>query len=145
MTFHDPYSESPFDEFQAPEGEWYSTQLAVTFDGWLLWKHALPDDPYLWPQLTMQAYETIQLLAKRIHAVHQLFPDYRRLDNTPFHVSRWWDPTDDSGQWLTGERLLCKINGYTAREVQTELPHRQRSLLAIQPRSPHWVEISLAR
>jgi hypothetical protein len=144
MSFHVPFSESPFDEFQAPDGEWYSTFRAVTYDGWLLWKHALPEDPYLWPQLNSDTYESIQLLAKRVHIIHQLFPDYRRLDDTPFTVSRWWDPTDDSGEWHQGERILCRIKGYTATDVLAETPHRYRSLLHIQPRSKHWVEISLA-
>lgn len=144
MSFHVPYSESPSDEFRAPDGEWYSTLRAVTFDGWLLWKHALPEDIYLWPQLEVECYETIQLLAKRIHTIHQLFPDYRRLDDTPFTVSRWWDPTDDTGEWSGGDRLLCRINGYTAADVLAETPHRYRSLLQIQPRSKSWIEISLA-
>lgn len=145
MPFNVPFSESPHDEFQAPDGEWYSTLRAVTYDGWLLWKHALPDDLYLWPQLSAEAYDNIQLLAKRIHAIHQLFPDYRRLDDTPFTVSRWWDPTDTSDDWHLGGRLLCKIQGYTASDVEAETPHRYRSLLQIQPRSKHWIEISLAK
>lgn len=143
LTFHLPFSESPADEFQAPNGEWYATLRAITYDGWLLWKHALPEDTMLWPQLTEEVYGVIELLAKRIHLLHQCFPDYRRLVDTPFTVSRWWDPTDDSGEWLTGERVLLKVNGYTARDVLQEVPVRQKGQLLFQPRSTNWIEISL--
>lgn len=143
LMYHLPYSESPRDEFQAPNGEWYATLRAIAFDGWLLWKHALPEDLQLWPRLTPEIYGTIEVLAKRIHNLHQLLPDYRRLCDTPFKVSRWWDPTDDSGDWLDGGRVLLRINGYRARDVEHEIPARLKGQLLIQPRSVHWLEISL--
>lgn len=143
MRFHLPYSECPEDEFQTPDGEWYCTLRAIAFDGWLLWRHALPDDPILWPALTTEIFETIELLAKRIHNLHQLLPDYRRLSDTPFKVSRWWDPTDDTGEWLLGDRVLLKLDGYTAQDIQQMTPPRLRDQLCLQGRSRHWLEISL--
>lgn len=97
----------------------------------------------LWPQLNHDVFGTIETLARRIHNLHQLFPDYRRLSDTPFTVSRWWDPTDDSGEWLYGDRVLLRINGYCAKDVDHETPQRLKGQLLIQPRSLHWMEISL--
>lgn len=141
MTYHLPYSESPSDEFCSPTGEWLCTLRAITFDSWLLWRHALPEDLLLWPELTQPVFDSIVLLAQRIHNLHQLLPDYRRLADTPFQVSMWWDPTDDD--FAAGDRVQLRIIGYTAREIEQEVPHRLKSLLTILPLSTHWVEISL--
>jgi len=141
--YHVPYSESPVDEFRTPSGEWYATLRAIAFDGWLLWKHALPEEHYHWSALSQEAFANIETLAKRIHNFHQLFPDYRRLCDTPFKVSRWWDPSDDTGDWAGGSRVLLRINGYTARDIQQEIPSRLKGQLQVQPCSVHWVEISL--
>jgi hypothetical protein len=143
VKYHLPCSESPADEFQTPSGEWFTTLRAIAFDGWLLWKHALPEDPLLWPAMDHDVFVTIEALARRVHSLHQLLPDYRRLTDTPFAVSRWWDPTDDTGEWLTGERALLRINGYTARDVEQEIPPRLKGQLKIQARSLNWLEISL--
>jgi hypothetical protein len=145
LTYHVPYSESPNDEFQTPCGIWYSTLRAITFDSWLLWRHALPEDELLWPQLSQSVFETIEALAQRIHHLHQAFPDYRRLADTPFHVSTWWDPSDPHGDWIYGDRVQLKITGYTAREIEQEAQPRLKGQLRILPLSKHWVEISLLR
>lgn len=143
LSFHLPYSEAPEDEFCAPDGQWYSTLRAVTFDNWLIWRNVLPDDLTLWPQLTADVFETVQCLAKRIHHIHQLFPDYRRLWDSPFKVSRWWDPTDDTDEWLHGDRVLLRIQDYTAKDIQQLVPTRLKGQLYLQPRSTNWIEISL--
>lgn len=143
MTYHLPFSESPADEFRTPSGEWFCTLRAIAFDGWLLWKHALPDDILLWRDLNDDVFNTVEALARRIHNLHQLLPDYRRLSDTPFKVSRWWDPTDDTGEWCFGDRVLLRINGYTARDVSQEIPSRLKGQLTIQQRSLNWIEFSL--
>lgn len=143
MTYHLPYSESPSDEFCSPSGEWLCTLRAIAFDGWLLWRHALPEDAMLWPLLSQDIFSTIETLGRRIHNLHQLFPDYRRLSDTPFTVSRWWDPTDDTGEWCFGDRVLLRVNGYTAKDIEHETPPRLKGQLVVQPRSLHWLEISL--
>lgn len=143
MTFNVPYSESPSDEFQAPNGVWYSTLRAITFDSWLLWRHALPDDISLWPQLTQPVFESIEALGLRIHQLHQLLPNYRRLSDSPFCVSIWWDPTDTSGTWSLGDRAQLRIAGYTASDIQHELTPRLKSCLHFQVLSKHWIELSL--
>lgn len=141
--YHLPYSESVVDEFRTPDGEWYATLRAIAFDGWLLWRHALPEDHTLWPNLTHSVFETIQLLGQRIHNLHQLFPDYRRLSDTPFQVSCWWDPSDRSGEWTHGDRVLLRILGYTARDVEQEVPPRLKSSLMLTAKSTHWLEVRL--
>jgi hypothetical protein len=141
--YHVPYSEVITDEFQTPDGEWYATLRAIAFDGWLLWKHALPEDYLLWPQMTKPVFETIKILGQRIHNIHQLLPDYRRLSDTPFQVSCWWDPSDSHGEWTYGDRVLLRVNGYTARDIEHEVPARLRGQLNFEAVSTHWAEISL--
>lgn len=143
LSYHVPYSESPRDEFQTPSGAWYSTFRAIAFDSWLLWKHALPEDIQLWSQMTQPVFETIEVLGQRIHNLHQLLPDYKRLSDSPFRVSMWWDPTDDSGDWNRGDRVQLKLLGYTAHDIERELPSRHRNQLRILPLSRNWIEISL--
>lgn len=143
MPFHLRYSESPADEFRTPDGEWLYTLRAITFDNWLLWRHALPEDQQSWHLLDRPAYCNIQRLAKLIHSVHEQFSNYKRLEDTPFSVSCWWDPFDDSGQWVRGDRVLLRIKGYTALEAQREIPPRLKNSLLAQPRSLHWIEFGL--
>lgn len=143
MPFHLPFSETERDEFQAPTGEWFYTLRAITYDGWLLWRHALPEDQMLWSQLNETSYDAIQLLARRIHVLHQLLPDYRRLTETPFTVSRWWDPAGFDDGYHAGDKMLCKINGYTAADIEYEMPKRLTSQLLARPVSTNWIEFSL--
>lgn len=142
MRLHLPYSESPQDEFQGADGQWYSIYRAISFDSWLLWKHALPDDLALRRLLTAEVEATIRRLADALHAAHQHFPDYKRLLDSPFQISHWWDPTDDSGAWSTGGRLLCRVQDYSAPALEAEIKRRSRSLRLV-VRSLHWIEISL--
>jgi hypothetical protein len=143
MGFHLPFSETPWDEFQAPTGEWFYTLRAITYDGWLLWRHALPEEQMLWSALDAETFDAIQLLAKRIHALHQLLPDYRRLTDTPFTVSRWWDPNGTDDDYHRGDRMLCKIEGYTANDIVYEMPKRISTQLILRPLSKKWMEFSL--
>jgi hypothetical protein len=143
MGFNLPYSETPRDEFLTPTGEWFYTLRAIAYDGWLQWRHALPEEQSLWGDLDLETFETIQLLAKRIHNLHQLLPDYRRLLDSPFTVSRWWDPTGTDEDYHSGARMLCKIDGYTSGDIQQEMPKRWTSQLTVKPLSAHWLEFSL--
>jgi len=68
-------------------------------------------------------------------------PDYRRLNDTPFTVSRWWDPLDDQEDWQLGGRCLLKINGYESRHIPIEAGGRFG--LTITPISAHWLEFAL--
>jgi hypothetical protein len=141
MTYHCPASFGPNEEFLAPTGEWLSVFRAIAYDSWLLWRHALPDNPNHWPLLDAGTFETIGRLGQRIHNLHQTLPDYRRLNDTPFTVSRWWDPLDDQEDWQLGGRCLLKINGYESRHIPIEAGGRFG--LTITPISAHWLEFAL--
>jgi len=135
-----PYAESPAEEFQGPNGEWFTTLRAIVHDGWLLWRDALPGCPLRRP-VDEQAARGITTLARRIHAAHMSFPEYRNLSDTPFTVGRWWDPKDQSGEWNLGTRVLLKLNGYSATRLATKIPKRLE--LHTQIRSEHWLELCL--
>lgn len=135
-----PATFGPNEEFRTPSGEWYNIYRAICLDSWLIWKDALPDNPYLWDRLNEEAYEAIRSLGARIHALHQLLPNYRRLSESPFTVSHWWDPVDDQG-WDAGDRCLLKIEDYTSRNLPLdELPGLGLGLRQV---SEHWMEFSL--
>ena len=89
---HLPWSQSPSDEFLAPDGQWYSIFRAVVFDSWMLWKDALPPELELRALLDQEAYDGITSLGRKLHALHHRLPDYRRLSTSPFNVTAWWDP-----------------------------------------------------
>lgn len=115
--FHVPWSESPEDEFLAPDGQWYSVFRAVVFDSWLLWKDALPSEQDLRQQLTWDAYQEIMQLGRQLHLFHQTMPTYRGLTVSPFHVTRWWDPSDSDEQWNSGRSCLFHMDGYSSSEL----------------------------
>lgn len=140
MPYNCPASFGPNEEFLTPDGQWFSVFRAVAYDSWLLWRHALPDNPNHWPLLNQEAFETIGVLGQRIHDLHQTCPDYRRLSDTPFTVSRWWDPLDDDG-WQRGDRCLLRIDGYEARQLP--LDNAARLGLLARPVSAHWIEFNL--
>lgn len=129
------------ESFLTPSGEVYSTFRAVSFDNWLLWRDALPDNPTLWGRLDISQFERIQELGRRINVIHQALPDYRRLSDTPFTVGRWWDPLDNEEDWCTGGRCLLRIEGYAVKQLPLELAERQG--LDVMPISSHWAEFSL--
>jgi hypothetical protein len=141
MGTHLPYCERPDDEFQMPDGRWCYSLRAIVLDSWLLWKHALPAEDSLRRQLDIPAVAGITALASQLHAAHCRFPEYPQLDDSPFTISCWWDPSDTSGQWSRGERLLTRLEGHTATSLCQALAGARR-LEAI-PRSAHWVEIAL--
>lgn len=142
--FHVPGSTRPSDEFLAPTGQWLSTYRAITYDGWMLWKDALPDVITLWGDLGLAAYENISLLAKRIHVLHQNVENYRRLDESPFCVSRWWDPLHPEGgdeHWQLGRHVLLRITSMNAKQFMA-IPQR-RNQLHIKPVTTNWMEVTL--
>jgi len=140
MAFHLPYCEAAADEFQMPDGRWFYALRAVVEDSWLLWKHALPAEPQLRRLLNAAAVESITALACALHGAHQKFPDYHRLGSSPFSVGQWWDPSDTTGQFSSGSRVLLRIGDYSASEVQRRL---QGFDLANRAISDHYLEISL--
>ena len=113
---------------------------ALVRDSWLQWHDVLPPEQEDWSRLTAEVVESIQLLAKAIHHLHRSLPSYKQCDESPFTVSRWWDPDDDEG-WQFGSRCLFRFTGTTALELISCLPRKtQLRLTAI---SENWVEASL--
>lgn len=144
-VFHVPGSTSPADEFFAPIGQWYSIYRAVTYDGWLLWKDALPEETMLRKRLDLASFENITFLAKRIHALHQNVDNYRRLDQSPFRVSRWWDPLDErenpDQHWHLGRHMLFRVAEFTAKQFMA-IPQR-KTQVQLRAVSVNWMEATL--
>lgn len=118
---HLPWSECPEDEFLAPDGNWYYVFRAIVLDSWLLWRDALPPEPDLRLQLDEHIFDSITALARRLHSFHQGLPDYRQLTDSPFTVSRWWDPSDPDPFWNQGRSCLFRLNGYTSQDLANTL------------------------
>lgn len=141
---HLSISTCPEDEFLAPTGQWLSVYRAITYDGWMLWKDALPDDIELRAGLDLPTYENIALLARRIHVIHQNVENYRRLFDTPFQVGRWWDPEDggeDGEHWDLGRHVLFRVKDITAKQFMA-IPQR-RNQLELRAISANWIEATL--
>lgn len=141
MVLHLPYSERPEDEFQMPDGSWHYTLKAVVQDSWLFWKHALPAEPELRQLLDDEAVTGITELATAIHLAHQRFANYRDLDDSPFTVGQWWDPSDSTGDWSSGQRVLLRIQGRSAEDLLHGL--RGRGQLQGVVISDRWAELRL--
>lgn len=132
-------SESPDEEFQGPSGEWFSIFRSIVLDSWLTWKDALSGHRLRGP-LDEDIACTITVLAQRVHAAHMSLPDYRRLSQSPFTVSRWWDPAATDG-WETGSKVLLRLEHYSAYRLAAKIPSRLH--LYARSQSEHWLELSL--
>lgn len=140
MRFHVPGSRCPSDEFQTPGGVWYSAFRAITYDNWLIWQDALPADLAERRRLEAGSYLAITALARAIHDHHQRLPEYRRLDESPFRVGRWWDPSGEA-PWDSGRRVLIR---HQDLEAEAFLARRHpRCPLQVQLISTHWLELEL--
>jgi hypothetical protein len=134
-------SDTAAEEFQGPNGDWFSIYRAIVLDSWLTWKDALPDQPMTGP-LDTDVASAITTLACKIHAAHMQLPDYRRLTQTPFRVGRWWDPFATDG-WEDGSRVLIRLEHYSAQRFASKIPARLE--LVTRSKSEHWLEISLSQ
>ncbi len=144
--------------FSMPSGRPLLTLRAIVFDGWLLWKDALPMDVELWPLLDQPVVDRITALAKALHAVFDDTPASRLLDDSPYNVARWWDPTAQPEEppllleptatalpavdptW-DGGRVMLRRRGYTADQVLSKIKGApQLEGLAV---TQQWVELHL--
>lgn len=132
-------SDSADEEFQGPDGDWFSIYRAIVLDSWLTWKDALPGQPLNGP-LDANVASSITTLARKIHAAHMQLPDYKRLSQTPFRVGRWWDPFATDG-WQDGTRVLLRLEHYSAQRFAAKIPARLG--LNVRSQSQHWLKISL--
>lgn len=113
---------------------------ALVRDSWLQWRDALPPEQEDWERITSDVVENIQSLAKAIHHLHRSLPGYKQCDESPFTVSRWWDPDDDEG-WQLGGRCLFRFKDTTSFELIEGLPRKTQ--LQLTRISENWVEASL--
>jgi hypothetical protein len=121
------------DWFRHPDGRLLHRCRAIVYDSWLLWSHALPESSALWPQLEQEQADAITALAGRLQAMHRTLPGYSKLDDSPFRVSAWWDPSD--ADWADGDRVRFRLGDWQADELALKLPGA-RAL------SEHWLEFS---
>lgn len=141
---HNPYALSPEGEFQTPEGEWWLTCRSIVYDSWLFWADALPYEMELRQQLDMESFNNITSLAKRLHVFHVSLPGYKQLNESPFKVSKWWDPTEADPQWSSGRSCLFTIENFEAEDLINYLPKRtSRPLIKLKPVSVNFIEVYL--
>lgn len=113
---------------------------ALVKDAWLIWTDALPDEEHLWSELTAEAVDSITVLAKALHGMHRAMKSYKHCEESPFTVSRWWDPTADDG-YDSGKLALLKFKDLTAIDLQMNVPRSSSLVLTpVSPRAPQWVE-----
>lgn len=124
-----------------PSGESVYACRALVRDSWLQWRDALPPDQEDWVGLTDEIVRAVEELARGLHHLHRNLPGYKQCNESPFTVSRWWDPTDDEG-WQQGLFCLFKFEGQTAESLIAALP--RKTALKLTPRSTHWVEATVS-
>lgn len=138
---HLPWSEAPEDEFLSPDGNWYYSFRAIVLDSWLLWRDALPLEPELRQLLDEDIYDSITALARRLHAFHQTLPNYKQLADSPFKVTRWWDPSDDDPFWSKGRSCLFRLDGYTSQDIAYALS--KKTPLKTRVVTQRYIEVNL--
>ena len=136
----EPQEIAPLRRLQLPCGDQVLVTKALVKDSWLIWTDALPDEEHLWDQLTGDAVESILTLAKALHAMHRNVRNYKLCEESPFTVSRWWDPTADD-DYDSGRFALLKFAGLNAKELAAMIPRSSQLVLSpVSPRAPDWVE-----
>ena len=135
----------PMQQVSLPCGSAVLTSRALVKDCWITWRDALPDQEELWSHLTHEAVEEITSLARALHGMHRAMKTYKSTDESPFHISRWWDPTADD-DYDTGRFCLMKFKNFTAHQLTTCVP-RSSSLIftAVSPKAPQWVEATVSQ
>lgn len=113
---------------------------AITYNNWLTWADALPEDHSLHDQLTTGIAACVTTLAGAIGRLHELLPDYRRLTETPFTVSQWWDPTDDL-PYSAGAACIFRLGDYRSWELLEVLP--KNSVMSLEAVTNRYVKASL--
>lgn len=132
-------SNSLDEEFQGPDGHWFSVYRSIVLDSWLTWKDALPGHRLTVP-LAADVASAITALTQKIHSAHMQLPDYRRLSSSPFHVGRWWDPAA-TDEWSQGRKVLLRLENYSAHRLASKIPARLN--LRVKQQSEHWLVIGL--
>ena len=136
-----PFSKDELDQFDTPEGETFYVFRSIVYDSWLVWDDALPDVQSQRDELTQEIYDNIICLADSLHSFHTSCPDYRSLTQTPFKVTRWWDPTERDERWNAGRAALFSVQHYSATDLVRMV--QKTTDLAVVPVSKRYVEAYL--
>jgi len=136
-----PFSQNELDQFNTPEGEVFYTFRSIVYDSWITWNDALPDIQQQRMGMNQEIYENIICLADSLHSFHQGLPDYRSLTQTPFKVTRWWDPTERDERWNRGRAALFSVKEYSATDLVRMV--QKKTDLAVVPISKRYVEAYL--
>lgn len=108
MSPHLPYAYSDEDEFLHPIDGWLLLDRAVVYDSWISWRQVLPRGSRDCRALNEDVNNAILALAAELHAIHQLIPGYRQLGESPFQVTRWWDPAAGD-PWNSGRLCIFSL------------------------------------
>ena len=138
---HLPYSHSELDEFLTPDGEWFYSLRSVVYDSWITWHDALPPTLEEREELDAETFKNIIQLGGSLHCFHQSVPDYRQLSQTPFNITRWWDPSDRDERWSKGRACLFSLKDYSATDLVRMI--QKKTDLAVAPISKRFVEAYL--
>jgi len=112
---HLPYAYNDEDEFHHPTAGWLLLDRAVVYDSWISWRHVLPRGSSGRQALSAGVNDAILALAAELHSIHQRLPSYRDLGESPFHVTRWWDPCADD-LWSTGKLCIFSVDDCSSDE-----------------------------
>ena len=110
MSPHLPYAYRDEDEFCHPLDGWLLLDRAVVYDSWISWRHVLPRGSRDCRTLKPETNAAILALAGELHAIHQRLPGYRDLGQSPFRVTRWWDP-HGGAPWAGGGFCIFSLDG----------------------------------
>ena len=75
-----------------PSADTVFVTRALVKDSWLTYADALPPDEGMWADLTQDVLNNILALGKALSAMHRHMKHYKGCEESPFHVTRWWDP-----------------------------------------------------
>jgi hypothetical protein len=127
--------------FSFPGGRGCALHRAVVYSSWLLWRDALPEDPYTWDSLRRPQVHAIGKLAQQLQTL-------RREARPGWRVLQWWDPRHQA--WTSGRRLMLDVGtpasyhrGASVQEVHDRL--RQIEHLSCAVRSDRVLEVLLLR
>ena len=136
-----PFSKNELDEFCTPDGQWFYTFRSIAYDSWIVWHDALPPTLEERAGLDVEIYCNICALAASLHSFHTSAPDYRTLSDSPFQITRWWDPADRDERWSKGRACLFSMKDYTATDLIRMV--QKKTDLAVVPISKRYVEAYL--
>ena len=131
---------TPIRTVKLPQGDIVYVTRALVQNSWLTYTDALPPDEGSWMDLQDYHLLNIKRLAEALSKLHRQVKGYKLCDESPFTVSRWWDPEADDG-YESGRICLMRFEGLSAHQLFQLLPRKSAlQLRKASSRSDHWVE-----